>query len=434
VVIPRIILVSGLIITGIGLTQFLGHDLIRMEWFKLLIMPKAVAESASFVFEANRVYSTLYNPNFVAMYVATIFPLSVFMIFIDKNKIFKGLWALFSVLLIVNLIGADSTGGFAGLIIAFGILAYVWLTKRFSLGVQKFINLGMIATAVLVTTLFITGAFNPLIGIQKFSPTYNMSNIAADGFEAKITYKGKILTAKLNKDTLDTVTFFTESNEQINVINNANGTLNLDHPDFNAILFSTGVTENKLGYINFFIDNTSWVFLMHPNGLLYVNNFSTTVPFEPSKGIGGFVGYENFGSARGYIWSRTLPLILQSPVVGYGADNFVIAFPQNDYNIKYHLYGTPTILVDKAHNLYLQLAMNFGIPGMLLIFTVIGYACRNLFLAYRSKSESNYKLNLALLLCIVSYLGSGLFYDSNLHVSPFLWTFVGFGLKDVFKA
>lgn len=435
----RIILYSGLIVTLIGLSQFVSHDLIKMDWFKLLIMPKEISDSATFNFEINRVYATLYNPNFVAMYVATLMPLALFMIYREESILHKGLWSIFSGLLVINLIGSKSSGGFAGLAISLCVLIFVLGIQKLSIKMQRRLTVSVVSIIAIGLILFFCGGLNSMLNIQAFKPQYNMTNISTDGYQTTIEYKGKKLFAEANAQTLNSVKFYTETQShdrvQLNVSTTPNqeGYYNIISPDFGDIYFITDVTKDGMAIINFRIDNVNWMFLLHPKGMLFINGMHTTVPIEVSKGAGGFVGHEGFGSARGFIWSRTLPLIAASPIVGYGADNFTVAFPQNDFNLCYQLYGNPYMLIDKAHNLLLQIIMNFGIPGFMLLLTIIGYAVRTLYRSYRSKDSAGYKLDLVLILCIFGYLGSGLFYDSNLHVSPFFWTFVGFGFRDLFE-
>lgn len=428
----RIILLSGLIVTGIGLTQFLSHDIIKMKWFMALIIPKELIDSTSFAFEVNRVYTTLYNPNFVAMYVATLMPLSLYMILEEVKTPLKALWAVFSVLLLINLIGAKSSGGFGGLAIAaVGLIAIFVVSKLSIKNKPQFATLGFTAL-ILLFIVFSVGLLAPLMTKGQFSSPYGLKSISTEGYQVKIDYNGKILLAETPPETLNMVTMYTGDHIQLGVTSLDGESYSINSPDFKNITFSTGLSENGLAYVNFSIDGVNWVFLLHPDGMLYVNSMSTTVPIEASKGSGGFNGHENFGSARGFIWSRTMPLITASPIVGYGADNYGLVFPQNDYNIKYQLYGTPNILIDKAHNYYLQLATSFGIPGMILVLSLILLSVKNLLTEFYSQ-KPNARLYLVFVLCILGYLGSGLFYDSNVHVSPFFWTFIGFGLKDLFS-
>ena len=66
-----------------------------------------------------------------------------------------------------------------------------------------------------------------------------------------------------------------------------------------------------------------------------------------------FYGLEYLGSARGYIWSRTLPLLKKSLLAGTGPDTFKEVFPQNDYAGKIVYSDRPDMVIEKAHNDYL---------------------------------------------------------------------------------
>ena len=70
--------------------------------------------------------------------------------------------------------------------------------------------------------------------------------------------------------------------------------------------------------------------------------------------------FDRFATGRGYIWSRTLPIVLEKPLLGYGGDTFALYFPQNDLLGKANTYNTFNMYVDKPHNMYLQMVVNFG--------------------------------------------------------------------------
>ena len=85
----------------------------------------------------------------------------------------------------------------------------------------------------------------------------------------------------------------------------------------------------------------------------------------------GFKGKEKLGSLRGYIWSRSIPMIKDNLILGGGPDTFAFRFPQNDLIGKYYAYDTPNIVVDKPHNLYLQIALNDGFIALLAFLAIM---------------------------------------------------------------
>lgn len=87
--------------------------------------------------------------------------------------------------------------------------------------------------------------------------------------------------------------------------------------------------------------------------------------------IAGFLkGKELIGSMRGYIWSRTIPILPDYLVLGAGPDCFLYEFPQDDIWGKLYAYGTGSIVVDKPHNLYLQIFVNEGGIALLAFLAV----------------------------------------------------------------
>ena len=85
--------------------------------------------------------------------------------------------------------------------------------------------------------------------------------------------------------------------------------------------------------------------MVHPN---------TMTAFAPVNAEHiGFEGKEELGSSRGYIWSRTLPLLGNCLFTGFGPDTFTYNFPQNDVLAKYYSYEQFNegfyVTVDKPH-------------------------------------------------------------------------------------
>jgi len=80
---------SSFVLGAIGLTQLLGRDLFQTDIGSKIIMSRAysaIVENVDFTFAGtNRVYATLFNPNYVGSYVALVLPIFICFILLSKN-------------------------------------------------------------------------------------------------------------------------------------------------------------------------------------------------------------------------------------------------------------------------------------------------------------------------------------------------------------
>jgi hypothetical protein len=144
----------------------------------------------------------------------------------------------------------------------------------------------------------------------------------------------------------------------------------------------------------------------------------------------GFEGYERIGSSRGYIWSRTIPLLVNNNLFGYGPDTYALVFPQNDVFGKALAFSDPWIIVDKPHNMYLQIGVNTGVIS-LLAFTALYliYFIQSVLLYFKGKLDSFMKVSgAAFLLATFAYMITGFFNDSVVSVAPVFWVLLGSGI------
>jgi hypothetical protein len=195
------------------------------------------------------------------------------------------------------------------------------------------------------------------------------------------------------------------------------------------------------------------------------NTFWTEM--EPAPHI-GFEGHERFATNRGWIWSRTFPMLGNAIFTGYGPDTFAVFFPQKDVAWKMNLYGATNIVVDKPHNWYLQTAVNTGIVSLLLLLWFLaGMLMDGLRLRYAkpvkgmealfggpvagsisetvsiagvgsiagtgrmSEDRETNARNVLLtgIFCgVVGYALAGIFNDSVVSVAPVFWTVAGLGI------
>ncbi len=144
----------------------------------------------------------------------------------------------------------------------------------------------------------------------------------------------------------------------------------------------------------------------------------------------GFKGQESMFTYRGYIWSRTLPLIKDHILLGAGPDSFVFEFPQYEHVAKWNI-GQPTyLLYDKPHNWYLQMGVN---TGLLSLLAVLAMGVLLLVHSIKKFMLDNKEDTIAATLVAVTfaYAAAGIFNDSVVHVAPVFWTIFGLAVGAV---
>jgi hypothetical protein len=145
--------------------------------------------------------------------------------------------------------------------------------------------------------------------------------------------------------------------------------------------------------------------------------------FKPLNGL------EKLASNRGYIWGRTLPLLKNYIIAGSGPDNYPMAFPQDDFLAKSNAFYDPNTVVDKPHNIYLQIATNTGVLSLLALLALGGiYFISSLKLYCKITFDSLEKfIGASCLISIIGYLSAGIFNDSVVSVAPLFWIILGLG-------
>ena len=128
--IPYFLMLQAGVMGVIGAFQFAGHDLFALPFIQRLFIPADVLEQSGgivFSMEKNRVYLTLYNPNYAGIYCACM--IAVFFSFLlSEQRLWKRLtYVVLIGLMTVSLIGAQSK---TGMIIVFLALFFLLSLHR----------------------------------------------------------------------------------------------------------------------------------------------------------------------------------------------------------------------------------------------------------------------------------------------------------------
>jgi O-antigen ligase len=135
------------------------------------------------------------------------------------------------------------------------------------------------------------------------------------------------------------------------------------------------------------------------------------------------------GTGRLYIWQKTVELIKERPVWGYGFDTFPYYFPQNDKN-KIANLGSYHIIVTKPHNMYLNLAFSAGIFALFaLLGLMLVHFYHSIRLLIMTLDSERGVFQAGLLVFWVAFSVQFFFNESIIGTSIIFWVFFGLGIS-----
>lgn len=429
---------GALILAAIGLTQFFGHDFFATQLGTKLITSMDNQTGLLFNFGGNRVYSTLYNPNYVGVYAALVAPIFLILLLFSKKIINSLLYLILIIGLGICEIGSQSLGGLAGIAVAsFAIIIFMWryLLKRFYVTIPILL--------ILFAAIFFINKQSDNILLKRVLGQYpivktekNLTDINTGNDKVTISYKGNQLNIVMLVDTAIEFVLTDENNNNINyTFDEPTGRYVIQDERFPGFTFGPTQIGDYLSFV-VNIDGINWPFTNQTgDGTYYLYNrygkFDKIVNAPSSV----FTGYESIASGRGYLWSRTIPLIKDNIILGSGPDTFIIAFPQQDYLGLYN-YGYQDVIVTKPHNLYLQIAIQTGLLSLiafLLFYLMYAITCIRLYI--KGRYHSYYaKVGIAIFIGSLSYMVANVANDSSITTAPVFWVLIGIGIAVNYKA
>ena len=419
----------------IGTLQTLGYDVLASEFVKNLILPAGTEAEVQTKTSANTAVMTLYNPNYVGVYVAMLFPLFAVLVLFSKKWKEQLAYSLTLVLLLISLYGSGSKAAF--LVIAVEMLVLLVFMRR---PILKFWYLVIPAATALVAVFLLVNQARDNVYIDRIQQALKMhkTEYALESIETKddgvhIVYEGNeliVMFAQKDEGSFS-FEFLNSEGERIAASMKEDGfTYRLDDPRFEGFEIGLTMYDNMICF-GVLIDGHTWRFTNQydDSGSYYYltekGKFDKLTMAEQVL----FNDYERVLSGRGYIWSVTIPLLKKYFVLGSGADTFVTAFPQQDY-LRLWRNGFSEQIMSKPHSLYLQVGVQDGVIALLgmMGFFVI-YLLQSVRLYIASKFESFYEqAGVAVMLAVLGFAVMGISNDSSMTVSPIFWAIAGLGV------
>lgn len=428
---------SGLFVGAIGTFQYFGLDIFKTDLGNRLVLGDMYKEGGTnLAIKLDSVYSTLYNPNCVGLFMGMLVPVTLIMTLVlpVKSKL-KYIFGLSFITCVIALVGSNSLGGFLGAgmgIVFFVVISLVYfICKRNKKGIALItvliIVMGAGATGFAASDARVIEKLNIIVSALK-NPDEIKGNSFYEGVSVKemsadINTKGGVITIDF---TVQPPSFLQNGNM-----------LDVTKQEEAYIYNVQGVAQTKLEIINDIYsvsmtdDNnttTSFLFGIFDNSVSVLDKFGNPVDAsQPVKTI-GFKGMERLGSNRGYIWSRSIPLLFENIFVGKGPDTFSLEFPQDDVYGKLEFLGNPYVIVDKPHNMYLQIGINTGLLSLVLFLLLMAvYFFNTVKSVFKTDNISLAGVKLAFLTGVIGYLTAGITTDSVVSVGPVFWILLGIG-------
>lgn len=429
------LLAISLFFSVYGIFQYLGYDFLSTELGYNLLVPYEHRDGVglTFNFGAKRVYLTLFNPNYVGVYVALVVPILMALLLLQK-KVFNMIITILSIVgLLICTIGAQSLASFIGLAVALlFLLACMWryIIKRWYIAICILVLLiaGAFVTDNMTDHFFINKLKNSMVLTKSENP---ISDIHTEADHVSLTMNGNELR----------ISYAAMGNDMYTLIASDGNGLSIPF-NYDPATESNVILDERFSGISYGMDKENLgVFYIAYEGIIlrftnqttngsyaYINRFNRA-DYMITAPSAVFTGYESIASGRGYVWSRTIPLLKKHIIIGSGPDTFAIAFPQQDY---YNLirYGYGDQLLTKPHNMYLQMAIQTGdISLIAFIVFYLMYFASSISLYIRGRFNSFYaKMGVAVFVGTISYMVTGLTNDSNINTAPTFWVLLGTGI------
>lgn len=449
IIIPLLILVF---INGfLGIFQYIGQDLIKTSLGTAIVIPSEYQSAGSkmnLLNESGTIYGTFFSYNYMGSFVSIVVPILLCYTIFEDDVLYKVMSFIGTLVSLWLLFGSSARSGLIGVFGA-AIAGVVIFWKLLS-NYRKKILIGIIALLVLVVGINfafkgailkrIPSLATDALSIFKSTNDFDYTNftpikdIKYVDSTTEIVLPNNIDTLKINYENGAPV-FKNSKNEIVPYTLNGK-VLTTNVEAFKNMTFAFGkLSKNSVIADSLLLnmDNKpTFLFKLNDNKIFHLIDMSTKKYIDlQAPETFGFKGKEKLGSSRGYIWSRTIPLMKNTLILGTGPDTFVFDFPQGDLIGKYYAYDTPNIVVDKPHNLYLQIAINYGGIALLGFLAMVLIYLADSFRLYAFKNdffERSQMLGAINCLGVIGYLFAGIFNDSVVSVAPVFWIVFGVGV------
>lgn len=425
-------------VTAIGVFQVLGKDLFLSTFGQKLITNPSWwnhLDELVFSFAPGTAYTTLYNVDFNPFYFGLLLPVSLAMCLAARRWWQVPLFLIPAAAFAVCLKGSGTESWYLALPIAFAVAILILASRKIwsFLAVLAVYALLLVVggNALMGTPTWERLRFN-IVGTAHWADSIFIKDIdtnedsvviSVPDRELKIAYafnpdEGSYLLE--TKDGDDNTLSYT-------VLEDESYKCALDDVSYGGCTIQLVNLGDYYG-IGVTIGGSTWYFTNQTDGTYYYQNpLGKLVKMRDVPSLDLF--NDDAFSGRGFIWNRTLPLLKKYLFFGIGANNYVLAFPQDDYIMRVYRWGVSTYDV-KAHCWLMQQWVENGLLAMLCILVFyIWYFVQSVRIYRRARLRQGVTwIGFGILTGTLNYMVISLANDSNVNTAPVFWVMMGLGM------
>lgn len=453
----------------LGFMQSIGKNPLLWDWVQKAITKYSKVTGISLSNDMSNVVLTFPNPNYCGTFVALMLPIVVAFVFVKaSDKLWLTILCKLAgiamvVAFIKTLIGSGSSAaGFA--MIGVAVIAIFFIVTGFfekkdlsGSGLsddeihrihhkQRTKAIITILSAVVIVAAVVIGAFQTsyvqktLVKISKGTVDarnlVSIINESADRMQVNFR-NGESFDLDVTIDSSHTLSFkITDANKK-DIALSWDSSKEMYIPQdkrFSMLSFEPKRYALDIGIKDAFTlydtpNNISFTFVYDDSSSewKYYTPYGKLIKLHAVERF-GFQNSENMASRRGYIWSRSIPLMKTYWFKGIGPNCFIIAFPNDDF-VGSKRIGNKTLLVDKPHNTFLQTYIQTGgisAIAYLLLWILYIAQCSRLF--WRTKLSTNmHRIAFGIFIASISYWIVSLTNDAVVGVQSSYWILLGLG-------
>ncbi len=424
---------GGTIMAVVGILQISGNDPLLWEPVQRMFAGNEIIDAYGMFqlnFPVGQAYGTLFNPNYVGSYVALYVPMLLFGMFVFKKIWSKLICAASFLCLLVMLFASQSRTGLLAVILTIGI-CIVFLSrdalKRWYLLIPG------VTLLLMMFSLFDTYRDNALsnrlvsmFSLEKSEDPLKWIDTTAGG--VKVGYRDTEFIVRM--DFTEDSFYYTvrEGKEEKELIQEDESFTSFTLSTGDTLRIQTAIYEDAYAF-GLKLDGVDYYFVnyMQLGNYKYITDSGNLDECVHVANV--FPGYETVASSRGYVWGRSIPLLLDNFFIGSGPDTFAVEFPQNDYAARTKL-GQQNIFFSRPHNFYLQMGVQTGVVSLLaflVFYLMYFFGCLRRYV-FRKFTCAEQWIGFAVFMSTIGFLVAGFANDSLIVVTPVFYVLLGIGM------